>query len=214
MHTRDINFRWETAYSREFKTFQDIGDIGEIWFGEDSQERMVDWLDDCDDVSKDDAVLDLGCGNGALLLELRQRGFTHLSGVDYVQEAINLAAGVLAKKGFTNVRLQTGDLTADLSSLPAVSCLRCKYRVCVDKGTYDAISLTPGGAKEEREAYRRNVRSLLQPDGLFLITSCNWTKQELMDFFQPDFKLASEIRTPSFQFGGKVGRSVTSLIFS
>lgn len=39
-------------------------------FGEDSQERMVDWLDDNEDLSKDEAILDLGCGNGALLLEL------------------------------------------------------------------------------------------------------------------------------------------------
>ena len=42
-----------------------------VWrFGEDSQERVVDWLDDNEDVSKEDTILDLGCGNGALLLEL------------------------------------------------------------------------------------------------------------------------------------------------
>ena len=39
-------------------------------FGEESQDRMVEWLDDNEDVSKDDTILDLGCGNGALLLEL------------------------------------------------------------------------------------------------------------------------------------------------
>ena len=30
----------------------------------------MDWLDDNEDVSKEDTILDLGCGNGALLLEL------------------------------------------------------------------------------------------------------------------------------------------------
>ena len=70
-----------------------------------------------------------------------------------------------------------------MSSLPASGCLRCQHRVCMDKGTFDAISLLPSGAAEGRGAYRRNVRRLLQPDGLFVITSCNWTKEELVEFF-------------------------------
>ena len=36
----------------------------------------------------------------------RRRGFTHLTGVDYVQGAVDLAQGVLAKEGFTDVDLQ------------------------------------------------------------------------------------------------------------
>ena len=85
---------------------------------------------------------------------------------------------------YVALKLQTGDLTADSSSLPADSCLRCRYQVCLDKGTFDAISLTPDGAAEARQAYKRNVKRLLQPSGIFLITSCNWTKEELMEFFQ------------------------------
>ncbi|XP_076469592.1 EEF1A lysine methyltransferase 2-like [Babylonia areolata] len=204
---------WEDTYNRELKSFRDIGDVGEIWFGEDSQERMVDWLDEEEDVKKDHAILDLGCGNGALLLELRKRGFTNLTGVDYTQGAIDLARAILSQEGITDVHLQVGDLTGDPSSLPADSCMLGSYQVCVDKGTYDAISLMPSSAAQGRQAYRRNVRRVLCPGGLFFITSCNWTREELVDFFHTDFKLHHEIRTPSFQFGGKVGRTVTSLVF-
>lgn len=33
-------------------------------------ERVLDWLDDQTQISKDAAVLDLGCGNGVMLIEL------------------------------------------------------------------------------------------------------------------------------------------------
>lgn len=80
--------------------------------------------------------------------------------------------------------LQAGDLTSDPTSLLATSCLCRQYRVCVDKGTYDAISLNPDGAERSRMAYRQMVKHLLQPGGLLMITSCNWTKDELLDFFK------------------------------
>ncbi|XP_025108567.1 EEF1A lysine methyltransferase 2-like isoform X2 [Pomacea canaliculata] len=191
-----------------------MGDIGEIWFGEESQERMVKWLETNEMVSFQDPVLDMGCGNGAFLLELRMRGFTCLTGVDYAQGAVDLALAVLDEKGYTDVELQAGDLTSDPTSLLATSCLCRQYRVCVDKGTYDAISLNPDGAERSRMAYRQMVKHLLQPGGLLMITSCNWTKDELLDFFKTDFKLYGEIKAPSYQFGGKVGQCVTTLIFT
>ena len=53
----------------------------------------------------------------------------------------------------------------------------------MDKGTYDAISLCPDDARSKRRKYIENVADLLQtgPDkkGLFIITSCNWTEEEL-----------------------------------
>ena len=39
-------------------------------FGEDSQERVLDWLEDCEAVTNEDPVIDLGCGNGVMLLEM------------------------------------------------------------------------------------------------------------------------------------------------
>ncbi|CAO3671905.1 unnamed protein product [Rhizopus stolonifer] len=35
---------WDTVYDRENENFKEIGDIGEVWFGEESVERMVEWV--------------------------------------------------------------------------------------------------------------------------------------------------------------------------
>nr|CAD7445500.1 unnamed protein product [Timema bartmani] len=61
---------WEDTYALEIGNFQDHGDVGEVWFGEDSSLRVTRWLSSCDDVLKDDAIIDLGCGNGMQLIEL------------------------------------------------------------------------------------------------------------------------------------------------
>ena len=54
----------------------------------------------------------------------------------------------------------------------------------IDKGTYDAISLKPEDAMSARQAYRTTVKRLMDQDSLFSLTSCNWTKDELVDFFK------------------------------
>nr|CAD7391966.1 unnamed protein product [Timema cristinae] len=61
---------WEDTYALEIGNFQDHGDVGEVWFGEDSSLRVTRWLSSCDEVLKDDAIIDLGCGNGMHLIEL------------------------------------------------------------------------------------------------------------------------------------------------
>jgi len=63
--------------------------------------------------------------------------------------------------------------------------LRTTYVVCLDKGTYDAVSLNPDNSSLQRERYACSVRKLTRPDGgLFIITSCNWTKDELVEQFK------------------------------
>jgi len=52
----------------------------------ESQRLILDLIPD------DASVLDLGCGNGALLGALRDRGHTQLVGVEVVQDGIHLAA--------------------------------------------------------------------------------------------------------------------------
>lgn len=37
---------WEGVYEREVRMFKEIGDEGEVWFGEDSAEAMLDWTVD------------------------------------------------------------------------------------------------------------------------------------------------------------------------
>lgn len=47
-------------------------------------------------------------------------------------------------------------------------------------GTYDAISLDPDDAGDKRIVYVQNVGRLLMDNGLLLLTSCNWTADELV----------------------------------
>ncbi|CAH2238558.1 jg9846, partial [Pararge aegeria aegeria] len=48
---------------------------------------------------------------------------------------------------------------------------------------------------------------------LFVITSCNWTDDELLRHFSEKMKLKCVIPTPQFKFGGKVGSVVSSVVF-
>ena len=85
------------------------------------------------------------------------------------------------------------------------------FDVCVDKGTYDAISLA-ADSKQRKERYAATVHQHLREGGFFVITSCNWTKEELLQLF-PFFKFKSDILAPSFCFGGKSGQTVTTVVF-
>lgn len=80
-------------------------------------------------------------------------------------------------------------------------------------GTYDAISLHPDDPKSKRGLYIRHVYEMLENDGSLIITSCNWTEEELIAAFHGYFVKSAVIPAPSFMFGGKVGSVVTSLVF-
>lgn len=77
--------------------------------------------------------------------------------------------------------MQVADIL-DLQSSPTLA-EHHRYRVCIDMGTYDAISLNPDDAKEKRQRYVTNIHKLLRDDGLFCIVSCNWTQAELRKHF-------------------------------
>ncbi|XP_030567594.1 EEF1A lysine methyltransferase 2 [Drosophila novamexicana] len=199
---------WETSYTREIKNYKSHGDVGEIWFDEDSQQRIVDWLLKQETLNKQTArVLDLGCGNGMFLVALANEGFTQLTGVDYSPKAIELAKGI-AKDQALNISYDVADLTQ--SVCPTLG----TYDIVHDKGTYDAVSLCPDNPKEQRTNYLATVAQLLHDENsLFIITTCNWTEDELLQSFEHLFDKYCTIPTPTFKFGGKVGNVVTSVVF-
>jgi hypothetical protein len=57
---------------------------------------------------------------------------------------------------------------------------RKRYDLLLDKGTFDAISLMEDFGSEIRERYLKTTCNLLKEDGLFLITTCNWTCEEIV----------------------------------
>lgn len=90
------------------------------------------------------------------------------------------------------------------------------YDVCLDKGTFDAISLCPDIPQAEaRTKYFSNVVNLLKNDeSIFILTSCNWTTPELISMSTDYLKSLEVIPTPSFMFGGKSGNVVSIVVFN
>lgn len=109
------------------------------------------------------------------LVELAKEGFTNLTGVDYSQKGVDLARMVLKDNNLPNVKIEICDILDN--TLPH------DFKVVHDKGTYDAISLNPEDSMAKRQKYIENIYRILLPKGYFVLTSCNWTKEELLKHF-------------------------------
>ncbi|GBM88585.1 EEF1A lysine methyltransferase 2 [Araneus ventricosus] len=197
---------WSQFYSTELENFEDHGDTGDIWFGKKNLERIVNWLEK-NKVEKSAPILDVGCGNGMTLISLARSGFENLTGVDYSEEAIQLAQKITDSKN-VKANLKTLDF---LNPSDQTKFCSKDFHVIIDKGTYDAICLDVEHIEEKRRQYIHQILNLLSSDGYFILFSCNWTKDELQKHFR-DFCLNDEIDIPSISFGGKTGQTITALV--
>lgn len=50
---------WDKSYVSEIKNYKSHGDVGEIWFDEDSQIRVINWMLK-NNISADSRIIDLG----------------------------------------------------------------------------------------------------------------------------------------------------------
>jgi SAM-dependent methyltransferase len=172
---------WESFYSKEIANFNSFGDEGEIWFGEDAEDKILEYLQD--NFSKDErlSVLDLGTGNGHLLFTLLEAGFEKwtFKGVDYAEQSVALARQIAISRGMQDaVTFQKFDFLKDTWTDEEDS-----YDLILDKGTFDAISLsadTTASGERIGQSFPGRVANMLKPGGLFLITCCNWTTDELI----------------------------------
>ncbi|EFO91888.1 hypothetical protein CRE_30328 [Caenorhabditis remanei] len=166
---------WDKRYEMELTNFEEHGDEGEVWFGISAENRIVKYLIDSK-TNKNAAILDLGCGNGSVLRKLRSKGFSQLTGVDYCQKAVDLSNATSRaeqeeneEEQLVDIRFEQLDITA-----PRNEFLSSKFDVILDKGTWDAMSLS-----EEREnrlkAYLELLEQVMTEGGLFIIFSCNFT---------------------------------------
>jgi hypothetical protein len=106
----------------------------------------------------------------------------------------------------------------DLLSEAPGSWLGDGFNVVLDKGTFDAISLMPhsGSPPHPCEIYREKVTALIKPGSFLFITSCNWTKEELLDWLACEgsqLEFYDEAKYPTFTFGGQTGQSVVTVVF-
>jgi len=207
---------WDKTYADELKNYEESGDEGSVWFGRAAENRIVRFV--TDNVAKGSPIIDLGCANGSVLRRLQSIGFTDLTGVDYSENAVNLAQQCSTSD--ITIHYQVADLTSDLSPNLAE-----KFDVLLDKGTWDAISLAADSAKMLQN-YRRSIGRLFRPNSshqqFFVLVSCNFTTEELQRQFAAGnskddaFGLHFYSELPaknSFTFGGSTGRTTTGVVF-
>ncbi|KAL7141645.1 hypothetical protein ABFS83_08G067700 [Erythranthe nasuta] len=241
---------WDAAYADELTNFREHGHAGEVWFGSNVMENVASWTKNlCLEISQHHSpgtnclpagqpekdlsgwsVLDVGTGNGLLLQELSKQGFSDLTGSDYSEGAIDLARKLADRDGFSNIKFLVDDaLDTKLDR---------KFQLVTDKGTLDAIGLHPDGPIK-RIMYWDSISGLVASGGLLVITSCNSTKDELIqevESFNQRRKISSQeqenavdqdaggrdttfqyidhIRSyPTLMFGGSVGSRVATVAF-
>ena len=204
---------WDSCYQQEVENFDSHGDVGEVWFGEEAGVRVMTWLGDREqegEISMEARILDVGCGNGVMCVDLYKEGWTDVTGVDYSPAAVDLARKV-AEKEDCQILFEVCDILEDLDKSTS-DALKKSYDIVVDKGTFDAISLGETAATDKR-TYVKNIVKLLACDGKLVITSCNWTEEELITMMGELFIHQETLPTPQFSFGGKTGNTVTACIF-
>lgn len=171
-------------------------------------------------------------------------------GVDYSERSIELARRICAArqteadeeqgegegdKKTTTQKLDDVEFRFhDILSSPGSNLLAGQqtqgWDVVLDKGTFDAISLssaTDDAGRRVSEGYRGRVLELVKEGGFFLVTSCNWTEEELRPWFEGSrdsgrvdgadenavFEKVGRVEYPSFSFGGVKGQTISTLCF-
>ena len=140
-----------------------------------------------------------------------------LLGVDYSETSVRLARQIGLQRGEEGaaVRFEEWDI---LNQQPG-QWLEDGFDAVLDKGTFDAISLSSETDQQGRricETYRDRITPLIRPGHFFIITSCNWTRDELLNWFvaaDGQLEFFDEAKYPIFTFGGHQGQSVCTLIF-
>lgn len=196
----------------------DPSDTGTVWFSDSlAQEKIVNYLSSEDRtlLKHDTTILDLGTGNGEMLFALRENGnfFGKMLGIDYSVQSVELAGRVAEKRGLQHqVEFRVWDILDSHGESQEEHELG-EWGVVLDKGTFDAVSLS--GVPDVEERYVRQVEKLVAKGGLVLVTSCNWTEVEVKRWFEGGGQLTyhGRISYPTFRFGGATGQSISTICF-
>ncbi|KAL5343341.1 methyltransferase domain-containing protein [Aspergillus crustosus] len=100
------------------------------------------------------------------------------------------------------------------------------FDIVLDKGTFDAVSLM--AEKIECERYPGIAGGLVRKGGFLVVTSCNWTEEEVVRWFTATdvvdvsdseqkeggrLVVWGKVQYPRFRFGGQEGQGVSTVCF-
>ena len=66
-----IYYSMDKQYEKDLESFCDHGDIGDDWCGEEVVQAILTWIKS--NIEFDDSILDIGCGNAALIFQMASR---------------------------------------------------------------------------------------------------------------------------------------------
>ncbi|CRG85738.1 hypothetical protein PISL3812_02760 [Talaromyces islandicus] len=137
------------------------------------------------------------------------------------------------------------DTDDDKRRIPWFPYRQAGFDIVLDKGTFDAVSLSdetitttttttttndqePGDSEAEKATkagktvqprichkYPRVAARLVRPGGFLIVTSCNWTEEELVQWFTAtgELQVWGRVEYPRFRFGGHEGQGVCTVCF-
>jgi SAM-dependent methyltransferase len=185
-----------------------MSSLAEAWFwrgadrrfGEQAMKKMRRWahqnLPPTSPNSERTRIMECGTGNGTLLLSFLTSPSSsseqryHLTGTDYSPGSITLAQEVeasqrqaLAEGDYDDDEEIINDVTTDWR---VVDLLRHDFEgeewdLVLDKGTFDALCLSEEmvDGKLPSQVYPERIAKVVKEGGFFLITSCNFTEEEI-----------------------------------
>ena len=134
-------------------------------------------------------------------------------GVDYSVQSVQLARRIAEEKGLeSHIIFKVWDILNGRGE-DGEELELGQWDIVLDKGTFDAVSLS--GIAGSEEQYVRRVEELVKEEGMVLVTSCNWTEAEITQWFEAGggLKRFVSLPYPSFTFGGSTGQSISSICF-
>lgn len=155
-------------------------------------------------------------------------------GVDYSRPSVQVARE-LVKHGtdYQDIRFEVMDVIRD-DPRRQDWWLEDGFDLVLDKGTFDAVSLCDDVIESSTSnlsqigqtpmrihtLYPSRAIRMVKSGGFLLVTSCNWTQEEVIQWFTTD-KAGSSLGTaiwktieyPRFRFGGSEGQGVCTVCF-
>jgi SAM-dependent methyltransferase len=166
-------------------------------------------------------------GDGGDVGEREDRGMGwggRMLGVDYSEKSVEFARRIAQEKGYGEGGGKAREVEFiwwDIMTRSPAGLLTGRsingFDVVLDKGTFDAISLskeTDSNGRRICEGYKERVVPLIREGGIFVITSCNWTEEEVRAWFEgQELEFVDRVAYKTFDFGGKKGSTISSICF-